>query len=125
MTQLPSREASGFDFNIHGLGSPRKHLRVKCFGQHPLRDHKERLEARSTDASPNDHVLCHTVQDQERSLLGAAISSECAGAAVACSSSAVSILDKPAAAPAATIFNASVAALPSNPSVPQLRNAQH
>ena len=48
VAQLPSGEALCFDFNIHGDGAkckaetcPRKHLCAKCFGQHPLKDHKE------------------------------------------------------------------------------------
>ena len=48
VAQLPSGEALCFDFNIHADGAkckaetcPRKHLCAKCFGQRPLKDHKE------------------------------------------------------------------------------------
>ena len=45
---LPSGEAVCFDFNIHGDRCkckpdtcPRKHVCAKCFGSHPIKDHKE------------------------------------------------------------------------------------
>ena len=48
VASLPSGEAVCFDFNIHGDKSkckpdacPRKHVCAKCFGNHPIKDHKE------------------------------------------------------------------------------------
>ena len=48
VASLPSGEAVCFDFNIHGDKCkckpdtcPRKHVCAKCFGSHPIKDHRE------------------------------------------------------------------------------------